>query len=89
MKFNVPVVKQCLMEYDEVFTVRSYKSYDKFRAVEVDGIDYLCERIKQVMKPEDIVSFVKLSGFENMNLWWNKIRGFGAVGGYLYKVSLL
>jgi len=87
--FNVSVVKECLKDNDKVFTVRSYKSYDKFRVVVVDDVDYLCERVKQVFKPQDLNGFVELSGFNNANSWWNKIRGFGAVGGYLYKVSLL
>lgn len=89
MQFNVEVVKKCLMRHKAVFTVRAYKSYDKFRVVDVDGIDYLCERVKQVDKPEDLDKFVRLSGFKDVNDWWNKIKGFKAVGGYLYKVSLL
>ena len=89
MKFDVPVVKKCLMDNREVYTVRSYKSFDKFRVVEVDGIDFVCERMHQVAEIESIEDFVHLSGFENALDWWNKIAQFGAIGGYMYHLSQL
>ena len=89
MQFNVPVVKKCLMDNREVYTVRSYKSFDKFRAVDVDGVDYLCERMDVVKCAEDLEDFVKLSGFESALDWWNKIKGFNAVGGHMYYLSPL
>ena len=89
MQFNVPVVKKCLIDNCEVYTVRSYKSYDKFRAVDVDGVDYLCERMDVVENIENLDDFVHLSGFENALDWWNKIESFGAIGGYMYHLSPL
>ena len=89
MKFDVEVVKKCLMRHKEVFTVRAYRSYDRFRVVDVDGVDYLCERVKKVDEVQDLNAFVRLSGFRDVNDWWKKIKAFKAVGGYLYKVSLL
>lgn len=89
MKFDVEVVKNCLLKNKEVYTVRSYKSFDKFRVVDVDGVDYLCERMDVVERVEDLEDFVKLSGFEKALDWWNKIRSFSAVGGHMYYVSLL
>lgn len=89
MQFNVPVVKNCLLKNHEVYTVRSYKSFDKFRAVDVDGVEFLCERMDVVERVEDLEDFVKLSGFDNALDWWNKICSFGAMGGYMYHLSPL
>ena len=89
MQFNVPVVKKCLIDNHKVYTVRSYKSFDKFRVVDVDGVDYLCERMDVVERVEDLEDFVKLSGFKSALDWWNKIRNFSAVGGHMYHLSPL
>ncbi len=89
MQFNVPVVKNCLLKNRCVYTVRSYKSFDKFRVVDVDGVDYLCERMDKVAKIEDLDDFVDYSGFSNCTQWWNKIADFGAIGGYMYHLSPL
>jgi len=89
MKFNVPVVKKCLIDEGEVYTVRSYKSFDRFGVVTVDGVDYLRERLHQINTEFDIVGYLGLSGFESTMDWWNKIKGFGAVGGYMYHLSPL
>jgi hypothetical protein len=43
----------------------------------------------QVAEIESLEDFVHLSGFECALDWWNKIRSFGAVGGYMYHLSPL
>lgn len=89
MKFDVKVVKNCLLEEGEVYTVRGYRSHDRYAAVEVDNVDYIRERLHQVNTKQDIEGFLGLSGFDDLKEWWNKIEGFGAAGGYLYHVKLL
>ena len=89
MQFNVPEVAYCLKKNHEVYTVRSYKSFDKFRVVPVDGVDHLCERMDKVARIGDLKDFVHLSGFGHSTEWWNKIAEFGAIGGYMYHVSPL
>ena len=89
MKFDVEVVKKCLVDCGEVYTVRSYKSFDRFRVVDVDGVDHLCERLNKVASIDDLLNYSHLSGFRSPLDWWNKIIGFNAQNGYMYHVSVL
>jgi len=65
MKFDVELVRNCLLKEGEVYTVRGYKSKDRYAVVEVEGIDYLRERICKIEKIGDLKEFVSLSGFSH------------------------
>jgi len=75
MRFDVKVVKKCLVDYGVVFSVRSYCLDNEF--VEVDGVG-ICKRIRgfEVKSKDDLVKYVKRSGFESVDEWWNVIEGF-------------
>ncbi len=75
MRFDVECVKECLKKKGKVFTVRSY-CLDNDN-VFVDGVGW-CRRIRgfEVTKKEDIRKFVKLSGFNSVDEWWDKILEF-------------
>lgn len=89
MEFDVEVVKECLMRHGVVYTVRSYCSLNKFAVVEVDGKDYVREKVCQISVINDIAGYTELSGFKSKEEWWNKITQFGAQNGWLYKVTPL
>ncbi len=87
MKFDVKCVKDCLMNNGRVFTVRSWNGYAQESVVEVDGVG-VCDkyRVGRVSGIKSIEGYVKLSGFERVDEWWNAITGFGACNGYLFLV---
>ena len=90
MKFDVPVVKKCLVECDQVYTVRKYETRNKFTVTEVCDIgSCMVEKIMQVISMVDLKEFVPLSGFMTLNQWWDKVVSFGAQKGWLYRVSIL
>lgn len=89
MKFDVKVVRNFLLQNSVVYTVRGYRTAAKFGVVEVDGMDYMRTRMQQINAVEDLEDVYLQSGFTSAKDWWKKIEGFGAVGGYLYKVELL
>ena len=90
MKFDVPVVKKCLIDCDQVYTVRKYEIHDKFSVTEVNNVgSCMVEKIMKVESMADLREFVPLSGFATLDQWWDKIVGFGAQNGWLYHVTIL
>jgi len=90
MKFDVEVVLECLKINGEVFTVREWETKNKFSVVPVNNIgDCIKEKICQVNSILDLEPYVRLSGFNSLAEWWNKIVEFGAQNGWLYRVSIL
>lgn len=90
MKFDVPVVKDYLIKYGQVYTIRKYETKDKFTVTEVNDIgSCMVERIKKVESVDDLRDYVSLSGFDAAYDWWDKIIHFGAVNGWLYHVTVL
>lgn len=91
MQFNVSCVKNCLVENKEVFTVRKYKSYGLVSAVKVEDIG-MCRKefIKIITDKKELLDYVKLSGFESLDDWFNKIRMFISENEtmYLYRVII-
>ena len=91
MGFDVKCVKDCLVKRGKVFTVRSYLLEGiNYRFVMVDGVG-LCwrELVGEIKGKEDLVKYLDLSGFENVDLWWEKIVGFcGGKKKWLYFVSV-
>jgi len=78
MQFVVECVHKCLFDNAKVYTVRGYDMKDTY--VEVKGIGK-CERIQgfQVFCKEDLESkpkYLKFSGFESVDEWWNAIMRF-------------
>jgi hypothetical protein len=75
MRFDVKCVKECLKVKGKVFSVRSYclENCEVF----VEGVG-ICRRIRgfEVKRKEELERFVKLSGFESVDEWWNKICEF-------------
>ncbi len=87
MKFDVNCVKECLVNNGRVFTVRSWESYCQESYVDVDGVGKCRKiRISKVSQKEDIAPYVRLSGFDSVDEWWNKVRAFGAQEGFLFLV---
>ena len=74
MKFNVKCVRDCLLNNKVVFTVRSYL-YDN-KESEFDGGKIKRFLIREVDCKEDLSDFVKLSGFDSVDEWWDKIVMF-------------
>ena len=90
MKFDVSVVKACLVNKNQVFTVRKYKTGSKFSVTEVCDIgSCMVEKIKQVESMADLRGYLEFSGFVTLKQWWDKIVSFGAQNGWLYHVTVL
>jgi hypothetical protein len=87
MRFDVKCVKDCLVNNGRVFTVRSWDGYAQESLVDVDDVGK-CKKIRiaKISHKDDIARYVKLSGFNNVDEWWNKILSFGASSGYLFLV---
>ena len=75
MSFVVECVKNCLEERGCVFSVRSYNLENA--NVEVDDIG-MCRRMRgfEVKSKNDLVKYVRLSGFSNVEDWWVAIEQF-------------
>ena len=73
MSFDVDVVRNCLIENGCVFSVRSYCLENE--NVKVEGVG-VCRRINgfEVKSKDDLVKYVKRSGFESVDDWWNVIE---------------
>jgi len=90
MKFDVPEVKACLVNNQEVYTVRAFESHDRFSVVPVNNLpDCLKEKICKVNSYRDLTRYTHLSGFKSPLEWWRKIEEMKATNGWLYKVSVL
>ena len=89
MKFDVDCVRETLLSTGEVFTVRKWKSKDKYKVTEFEGRSYLVELVKTVRGIKSIRGFVHKSGFDNVDDWWTAIKKFGASRGHLYHVTLM
>ena len=90
MKFDVKCVKDCLVKYGMVFSVRKWKSYNVNEVVMVKDVG-VCEKLRvcEVRGIGDIMRFVELSGFSNVGEWWNKVKSFGAQDGWLYRIRVI
>jgi len=76
MRFDVKCVRDCLVENTIVYSVRSYL-YDS----EWCKSDFSNRRLKRILMKEvagkdDLVDYVKLSGFDSVDEWWKVIEGF-------------
>ena len=90
MKFDVPVVKKCLVECEQVYTVRKYETRDRFSVTEVNNVgSCMVEKIRPVLSMDGLNDYVPLSGFATLEQWWDKIIKFGAHNGWLYHVTKL
>ena len=89
MKFDVKCVAEYLLNSNEVYTVRGFKSKNKFSVVEFEGKSYMRERIKAVVGQRSILNYVGQSGFDTVNQWWDAIKTFNVSNGHLYHVTLL
>ncbi len=90
MEFKISVVKKCLIDCEMVYTVRKYRTKDKFTVTEVNNVgSCMVERIKMVESVDDIREFTPLSGFKSVYDWWDFVLQFNAVNGWLYHVTVL
>jgi hypothetical protein len=90
MKFDVPEVRECLIKNQEVYTVRSFESRDRFTVVPVNNLpDCLKEKICKIQSYKDLTRYTHLSGFKSPLEWWRKIEEMKAQDGWLYHVSVL
>ncbi len=88
MKFDVECVRNCLLENGRVFTVRSWQGCLEVESiVEVPNVG-MCKKIRigKIKSKNDIARYVKLSGFDNVDAWMDKINKFHACPGWLFLV---
>ena len=92
MRFDVKCVREFLWENGIVFSVRGY-DYGEVGYVWVfgNGNVYLRKRLGKIVSKNQLVKFVKWSGFENVDDWWNQIRVFVKEGRdmWLYRVDFV
>jgi hypothetical protein len=86
----LPELKAFLKENGLIYTVRKYRMVDTY--VEVEGVGQ-CHRIliKEISSKEDLLPYVRFTGFSTVEDWWKKIREFIPRAGdpkYLYRVSV-
>ena len=88
MKFDVECVRNCLVKNGIVFTVRSYLYNSNWSKFEDKWIKRFL--IKEVECKSDLRDFLKLSGFNSVDEWWEKIEMFCKdKKKYLYLVFVL
>ena len=89
MKFNVKCVREMLLNSGEVFTVRKWKSKNRYGVTQFEGKFYQVEKIRAVSGSKSLRKYVRKSGFDNVNDWWSAIKNFDALRGQLYHVTLM
>ena len=73
MEFRVRRVRECLLREGRVYTVRGYDMYSEY--VWVDGVGRCFRRqVMEVNCKEDLVKFVRWSGFSSVDDWWRAIE---------------
>lgn len=77
MEFKVKCVRECLLANGRVYTVRGYDMWNEY--VWVDNVGR-CFRhqVAEVKSKDDLVKFVKYSGFSSADDWWKAIQFFCA-----------
>jgi len=88
MEFRVRQVRECLLREGRVYTVRGYDMYSEY--VWVDAVGRCFRRqVMEVKCKEDLVKFVRWSGFSCVDEWWRAVEGFcGVRKKWLYYVFL-
>lgn len=77
MEFKVRCVRECLLRQGRVYTVRGYDMWSEY--VGVDGVGRCFRRqVAEVKCKEDLVKFVRYSGFADVEQWWRAIESFCA-----------
>lgn len=75
MEFKVRQVRECLLRHGHVYTARGYDMEAAY--VWVDGVGRCFRRqVAVVEKKEDLLPFVKYSGFVNVEAWWEVLQRF-------------
>lgn len=88
MSFNVLCVRQCLLDFGKVYTVRTWKGIPEGEdIVMVPGVGKCTKTYwKKVSCIEDIERYVEFSGFPDAKAWFSKIQEFHACPGYMFLV---
>ena len=89
MKFDVKCVSEELLSTGEVYTVYSYDTKSKYSVIKFEGRSYMRENVKTVVGRKSILQYVRKSGFDNVNQWWDAIKENDALRGQLYHVTLI
>jgi hypothetical protein len=77
MEFKVKCVRDSLVHNGYVYTVRGYDMWSEY--VWVDGVGRCFRRqAAEVRSKEDLLKFVRNSGFADVELWWRAIESFCA-----------
>jgi len=77
MEFKVRCVRECLLREGRVFTVRGYNMCSEY--VEVDGVGACFRKnVVEVRTKEDLLKFLRWSGFTTVDEWWKAIEFFCA-----------
>jgi len=87
MAFQVPCVRSCLLKNGRVFTARRYRTKNDVDFINVDTVG-LCKRslITRVNGKDSLKQFLPLSGFLNVESWYDQICKFHAEKDYIYLV---
>ena len=77
MQFSVRCVRECLLRHGFVYTVRGYDMSNEY--VWVDDVGRCFRRqVAEVNCKDDLLRFVKHSGFANVDDLWRAIEAFCA-----------
>jgi hypothetical protein len=75
MEFKVRCVRECLVRHGFVYTARGYDLPATY--VWVEGVGRCFRRqVAVVEKKEDLLPFVKRSGFVSVEAWWEVLQSF-------------
>lgn len=77
MEFKVKQVRDCLLREGRVYTVRGYDMWSEYVWVDDVGRCFR-KQVFEVRSKEDLVRFVRYSGFAGVQQWWRAIESFCA-----------
>jgi hypothetical protein len=85
----MPQLKSYLKEHRTIYTIRKYEM--DHAEVDIDGL--VCNRtpLGKVSSKEDLIPYIKESGFTTLEAWWNKVKEINprTKEFWLYKVEVI
>jgi len=77
MEFRLKCVRGSLLRDGRVYTVRGYDMWSEY--VEVDGVGRCFRKhVIEITCKEDLLKFLRWSGFGSVDEWWAAIESFCA-----------
>jgi len=89
MAFNVKQVREYLLNYGTVATVRGYHYQTDIAMVQEVDLRVKRELIFEIFSEQDLTDFVEISGFKTASEWWKQIKHFCNGRMWLYRVTVL